>query len=77
MSAAGCNLIEILKRDLIDKEALDFEVIDKEVMSVDEAITQMELLDHDFFAFVNEANHRHSVVYIRKDGGYGIIETKE
>lgn len=46
-------------------------------MSVDEAITQMELLDHDFFAFVNEANHRHSVVYIRKDGGYGIIETKE
>ena len=32
MSAAGCNLIEILKRDLIDKEALDFEVIDKEVM---------------------------------------------
>ena len=46
-------------------------------MSVDEAITQMELLDHDFFAFVNEANHRHSVVYIRKDGGYGVIETKE
>lgn len=52
-------------------------VIEKEVMSVDEAITQMELLDHDFFAFVNEANYRHSVVYLRKDGSYGIIETKE
>ena len=62
------------------KEPVDVsktKVIDKEVMSVDEAITQMELLYHDFFAFVNEANHRHSVVYIRKDGGYGIIETKE
>lgn len=62
------------------KEPVDVsktKVIDKEVMSVDEAITQMELLDHDFFAFVNEANHRHSVVYIRKDGAYGIIETKE
>ena len=74
----------IKKRDGIAKDEIKepvdvskTKVIDKEVMSVDEAITQMELLDHDFFAFVNEANHRHSVVYIRKDGGYGIIETKE
>lgn len=52
-------------------------VIEKEVMSVDEAILQMELLDHDFFSFVNEANHRHSVVYLRNDGTYGVIETKE
>ncbi len=52
-------------------------VIEKDVMSVDEAITQMELSDHDFYAFVNEANHRHCVVYTRKDGSYGVIETKE
>lgn len=52
-------------------------VIEKDVMSVDEAITQMELSDHDFFAFVNEANYRHTVVYIRKDGSYGLLEIKE
>ncbi len=52
-------------------------VIDAEVMSLDEAILQMELLDHDFFSFINEANHRHTVVYLRNDGGYGVIETKE
>lgn len=51
-------------------------VIDAEVMSLEEAITQMELLDHDFFSFINEANYRHTVVYIRRDGGYGTIETK-
>lgn len=52
-------------------------IIEKDVMSVDEAITQMELSDHDFFAFVNEANYRHTVVYIRKDGSYGLLEIKE
>lgn len=52
-------------------------VIEKDVMSVDEAITQMELSDHDFFVFVNEANYRHTVVYIRKDGSYGLLEIKE
>lgn len=52
-------------------------VIEKEVMSIDEAITQMELSDHDFFAFVNEANYRNAVVYIRKDGSYGVLEMKD
>lgn len=52
-------------------------VIEKDVMTIDEAITQMELSDHDFFTFVNEANHRHTVVYIRKDGSYGVLEVKE
>ena len=52
-------------------------VIEAEVMSLDEAILKMELLDHDFFSFINEANHRHTVVYLRNDGGYGVIETKE
>ena len=41
---------------------------------MDEAITQMELLDHDFFIFYNE-NKEVSVLYIREDGKYGLIET--
>lgn len=59
------------------KSAVKVKVIEPEVMTLDEAITQMEMLDHDFFSFINEANHRHTVVYVRKDGGYGTIETKE
>lgn len=50
--------------------------IDLTVMSIDEAITQMELLDHDFYMFINEENHKQTIVYIRKDGGHGIIEPK-
>ena len=43
-------------------------------MTVDEAILQMNLVDHTFFAFRNEdENGAFSVVYKRNDGGYGII----
>lgn len=41
--------------------------------SVDEAILQMNLLDHQFYVFLNSANDRICVVYARKDGGYGLI----
>ncbi len=44
-------------------------------MTVDEAILQMNLLEHTFFAFRNEENDgAFAVVYHRHDGGYGIIE---
>lgn len=43
-------------------------------MTVDEAILQMNLVNHTFFAFRNEdENGAFSVVYKRNDGGYGII----
>ena len=43
-------------------------------MSVDEAILQMNLLDHDFFVF-RDAENVVSIVYRRKNGGYGLLET--
>ena len=47
-------------------------------MGVEEAILQMNLLGHNFFAFRNHENENaFSVVYKRKDGGYGLIEDSE
>ena len=44
-------------------------------MTKDEAILQMNLLDHNFFAFKDEdANGAFAVVYRRNDGGYGLIQ---
>ena len=44
-------------------------------MSRDEAILQMNLLEHSFFAFRDEeAGGAFAVVYRRNDGGYGLIE---
>ena len=45
-------------------------------MSEEEAILQMELLGHDFFIFKNDNIDQISVVYKRKEGNYGIINTK-
>jgi putative sigma-54 modulation protein len=43
-------------------------------MSPEEAILQMNLLGHEFFVFKNtDAEEAISVVYTRKNGGYGLI----
>ena len=44
-------------------------------MSRDEAILQMNLLSHNFFAFRDEdADGAFAVVYRRNDGDYGLLE---
>lgn len=44
-------------------------------MTCEEAVLQMNLVGHTFFAFKNEDNNGvFAVVYKRNDGGYGLIE---
>ena len=44
-------------------------------MNREEAVMQMNLLEHSFFAFRDEDNGgAFAVVYRRNDGGYGLIE---
>ena len=51
-------------------------VIESKPMSEEEAILQMELLGHDFFAFKNIETNEVEVLYRRKQGDYGILEIK-
>ena len=44
-------------------------------MSLEEAIMQMNLLEHEFFVFKDDKTETVCVVYKRKDGHYGLIET--
>ena len=46
-------------------------------MHVEEAILQMNMLDHQFYMFRNEETGEINVVYARKDGGYGLLEPDE
>ncbi len=43
-------------------------------MDAEEAVLQMEMLGHDFYVFVNRESEDINVVYLRKDGQYGLIE---
>ncbi len=64
-----------------DESEPEFNVIRKKrfsvkPMTVEEAILQMNLLNHEFFVFKNEdSSGEFSVVYKRKNGGYGLIES--
>jgi putative sigma-54 modulation protein len=45
-------------------------------MTPEEAVLQMNLLEHEFFVFKNQDNDDvFSIVYKRKQGDYGLIET--
>ncbi|MDD4658726.1 MAG: ribosome-associated translation inhibitor RaiA [Eubacteriales bacterium] len=46
-------------------------------MLPDEAVLQMNLLEHDFFMFINAETSKANVVYRRKDGNFGLIEPQE
>ena len=45
-----------------------------ESMSVDEAIAQMEHLEHNFFLFLDADVEEIKLLYRRNDGNYGLIE---
>ena len=69
------------KQEFIDKEYEDEDVniirtkqFEVKPMYPEDACVQMELLGHDFFAFMNAETELISVVYKRKDGAYGMLE---
>ena len=43
-------------------------------MDIDEAILQMNLVEHEFFVFLNAESNEINVVYKRRNGAYGLLE---
>ena len=59
-----------------DSEVVKRKKIEVKPMSSEEAILQMDLLGHDFYMYKDSDTDTVNVVYKRKDGGYGIIESE-
>ena len=64
------------KEEVEEVNIVKRKVIEMKPMSEEEAILQMELLGHEFFVFNNIDSETVSILYRRKDGNYGIIDTK-
>ena len=58
------------------EELIRTKKFDLRPMTTEDAILQMNLLDHTFFVFLNQDTDTVCVVYRRNDGGYGLIETQ-
>ena len=67
---------ELAENEDIDETIVKRKKIDTKPMDEEEAILEMELLGHDFFVFKNTNTESVCVVYKRKSGDYGIIETE-
>ena len=78
---------EISSKEFIIEEIEEFEAeveekivkrktIEVKPMSEEEAILQMELLGHQFYIFKDSETLKPAVVYKRKEGNYGIIESE-
>ncbi len=47
-----------------------------EPMTVESALEQLQLVDHDFYVFRNIATNEINVIYVRNHGGYGVIQPR-
>lgn len=76
------STLESVSRDGVSAEDIEKVVkrkkyADLEPMKEDEALEQMALLGHDFYAFVNDDTGLFSIVYRRQDGDHGLIELEK
>lgn len=59
------------KEKIVKRKNIEMKPMDEE-----EAILEMELLGHSFFVYKDMDTNNTCVLYKRKDGDYGLIETK-
>jgi putative sigma-54 modulation protein len=45
-------------------------------MTVEEALEQLQIIDHDFYMFRNSVTNEINVIYCRNHGGYGVIQPR-
>ena len=67
---------ENLQQEITADRLVRTKEVELEPLTLDEAISQMELLGHDFFIYLDKTTHKTNILYLRKDGNYANIETK-
>ncbi|MBQ6323369.1 MAG: ribosome-associated translation inhibitor RaiA [Bacilli bacterium] len=70
------STIELDEEEENDKKILKRKTVEVKPMNEEEAILQMELLGHQFYMYKDADTDKYAVVYKRKDGNYGVIESE-
>ncbi len=73
-AADAAGLEDVDADDLLEPRVVRTKRFPVPPMFVEDAILEMELLDHSFFLFYNIDSREYNVAYRRQDGDYGVIE---
>lgn len=63
--------------DVVDEKPSEIAKVKKfeiQAIEVKEAVENLEMVDHEFYVFVNSATNNVEVVYRRKDGTVGLLQ---
>jgi putative sigma-54 modulation protein len=59
-----------------EHRVLETEIVSAKLMSVDDAVMNLDLSQSQFLVFTNRATNAVAVLYRREDGKYGLVDTK-
>ena len=68
--------LDALMDELSDDEIVRTKEMEFEPMTEEEALIQIDLLGHDFFAYIDRDTSAFCVLYRRDNGGYGLLKQK-
>lgn len=74
LEATGVDLDELMQELSHDDEVLRVKEIEFAPMTEEEALINIDLLGHDFFAYTDRDSSLVHVLYRREDGGYGLLK---
>ena len=74
---AGETDFDQLMDELSDDEVVRVKEIEFAPLTQEEALIQMDLLGHDFFAYTDRDTNMVCILYRRNDGGYGLLKQHE
>ena len=69
--------LDQLMDELSDDEVVRVKEIEFVPLTEEEALIQIDLLGHDFFAYTDRDTNTVSILYRRNDGGYGLLDDAE
>jgi len=65
---------DALMAELADDEVVRVKDLELEPLTEEEALVQIDLLGHDFFAYTDRDTNAFCVLYRRDNGGYGLLK---
>lgn len=74
IATTGANLDELMEELSHDDEVVRVKEIEFAPMTEEEALINIDLLGHDFFAYTDRDSNLFHVLYRREGGGYGLLK---